>query len=232
MDYDAAISWLKRRQKSEALLAIVLGVVCLVGSIVILAVTWSVIHAVCLYSFHWILGYGHWSYTLVPTVLLPLLFWGNARTSREYLSKYSVTTGTASDRVVVFYLPRVGLVSNVNPLAPDTVHTVAKIITDCLYVGPRVATTSIRFFAKAIRLAQMDVPACAAVITVLVRADHRMAFQEIVDSVEGLNPVTTFPQLHLVEGILFLESEPPGLALGTKLKAELAKVPYPSRMRS
>ena len=231
MEYDAAILWLKRRQKSEVLLALVLGVVSLVGSIVILAVTWGIIYAVCLNGFHWILGYGHWSYTLVPTLVLPLLFWGNARTSREYLSKYSVTTGTASDKVVVFYLPRIGLASNVNPLAPDTVHTLVKIITDCLYVGPRVATASVRFFAKALRLVRIDIPSCAAVITVLARADHRMSFQEIVDSIEGLDPETTFPQLRLVEGVLFLESEPPGLALGTKLKAQLAQASYQSQMR-
>ena len=39
----------------------------------------------CLYSLSWILGHDHWACFLVPTLMIPLLFWGNARTSQEYL---------------------------------------------------------------------------------------------------------------------------------------------------
>ncbi len=223
MEYDVTIAWLERKVKRQVLYRVALGVFAFVASVAVLAVTWGLVYAACFHSLHWILGLGHWSYTLIATGVIPLLFWGNARTSREYLSEYSVTTGTASDKVVVFYLPRVGLVSNVNPLAPDSAHTMVKIVTDCLYFGPRIATSALLLLAGAFRLMRTDVPACAAVITVLDEAGHRMSFQEIADLIEGLDPVATFPQLHLIDGVLFLESEPAGLALGTRLKEELIR---------
>lgn len=221
MNYDQTITWLDRRVKRDSLLSSLLGVLALLGGVAILAVTWGLMYAVCFYCLQWILGFSHWSYTVIPTAMIPLLFWGNATTSQEYLSEYSVTTGTASDTVVVFYLPRIGVVSNVNPLAPDTVHTMVKMITDCLYFGPRTVTSAFQLFAKANRLRRVDVPSCAAVITVLAHAGHRVSFQEIADSVEGLDPARTFQQLHSLEGILFLESAPAGLALGTEMKEEM-----------
>ena len=224
MDYEHVIAWLTRKLRSDALLSAVVGIVAFVGGVVILALTWGLIYAVCFYSLCSVLGLNHWSYTLVPTIMIPLLFWGNATTSQEYLSEHSVTTGTASDKVVVFYLPRIGMVSNVNPLAPDTVRTMVKMITDCLYFGPRVMTSAFRMLGKAIRFLRMDVSACAAVIAVLAEAGHRMSFQDIADSIDGLNPVSTFPQLHEIEGILFLSNAPAGLALETSLKDELKRL--------
>jgi len=230
MEHDLVIWWLERKLKSQAVLAVALGVLALVGGTAILALTWGLMYAVCLYCLEWILGFSHWSYTLIPTVMIPLLFWGNARATQEYLSEYSVTTGTASDKVVVFYLPRIGVASNVNPLAPDTLHTMVKMITDCLYFGPRVVTSALCMFVKAFRLGRVDVPSSAAVITVLADAGQRMSFQDITDSIEGLNPAATFPQLRNVDGVLFLESEPAGLALGTTLKAELARSSQPAQL--
>ena len=224
MNYDQTIAWLDRRLKRDLLLSALAGVFALLGGVAILAVTWGLMYAVCFYCLQWILGFSHWSYVVIPTAMIPLLFWGNATTSQEYLSEYSVTTGTATDKVIVFYLPRIGVVSNVNPLAPDTVHTMVKIITDCLYFGPRTVTSAFRLFAKTFRLRRLDVPACAAVITVLADAGHRMSFQEIANAIEGLDPTSTFPQLHSIDGVLFLASAPAGLALGTQMKEELAGI--------
>ncbi|MGD0091593.1 MAG: hypothetical protein ABSE73_16880 [Planctomycetota bacterium] len=215
------IPWLERKSQSEARQTAVLGAWVFVGAVVILVITWGLLNMVCLRYFYWFFGSSLWLYTLVPTAVIPLLFWGSATTSQKYLSEYSVTMGTASDEVFTFRFPSVGM--NVNPLAPNTSHTTLKIITDCLYFGPRVMTVALEMFAKANRLRRLDVPSCAAVIAVLADAGHRMSFQEIADAIDGLNPVSTFPQLHDIDGVLFLTSEPAGLALGTSLKEELER---------
>ena len=222
MSYDNTILWLKQKMKTEAWSALALGLLGLAGGAIILLITWIVLYAVVLNAMHGFLGCTHWSYALIPTLMLPLLFWGHATTSREYLSQYSVTTGTTSNKVVAFYLPRIGVVSNVNPLAPNTVHTMAKIITSCLYTAPRTLRWAWNSVVKAFLMGRVDVPACAAIITVLSDAGHRLSFQEIADSVEGMDPGKTFQQIHRVDGVLFLASEPAGLSLGTDLKAELA----------
>ena len=121
-----------------------------------------------------------------------------------------------------FYLPGVGLASNVNPLAPDTMHAGVKMISDCLRVGPRVVTAAVHLFRKALRLRGIDVAGCAAVIAVLHAVGRKMSFQEIVAAVEGLNPVMVFPQMHEIDGVLFLKAEPAGLALTAELKEELS----------
>ena len=64
---------------------------------------------------------------------------------------------------------------------------------------------------------------CASVIAVMHAVGRKMSFQEIVAAVEGLNPVMVFPQLHDIEGVLFLKAEPAGLALTDELKQELSR---------
>jgi len=123
--------------------------------------------------------------------------------------------------VVNFYLPGVGLASNVNPLAPDTMHTGVKMITDCLYCGPRVVVSGIKTLRKAARLRRLDVQACGRVIARLLAANRKLSFQEIVADADGINPAQVFPQLHDVEGVLLLRAKPPGLTLTQELRQEV-----------
>jgi hypothetical protein len=187
-----------------------------------LVATWGLIYLVSLFALGPWLGYRHWAISATGFIVVPLLFWGNARTSQEYLEEYSVTVGTVSQTVVTFDLPGVGLVSNVNPLAPETVNAWAKIITGFLYSGPRVVAYAWRLFQKSRRFRHFDIEGCAAVLTLLSMARSRVSFQEIVDGIEGLNPVEVFPQMQEIEGVLFLKSDPPGLSLSQELRQTLA----------
>ena len=53
-------------------------------------------------------------------------------------------------------------------------------------------------------------PGCAAVLIVLETVGRKMSFQEVADAVEGFNPITVFPQLREINGVLFLQKDPPG----------------------
>jgi hypothetical protein len=220
MNYDSTIVWLSQRLRNQARISILLGILAIPACIAILAVAWAMIYTVSIYSAAWLLGISHWAFTIIPWAIIPFLFIGNARTSREYLSEYSVTLSSGSEKAKHFNLPIVAA-ATINPIAPDTIRSAAKIVTDCLYVGPRLAVFSLRSFRKAFHLTRADVPSCAAVITLLADAGRRMSFQDIADSVEGMNPAETFQQLHHIDGVLFLQSEPAGLALGTPFKAAL-----------
>jgi len=169
------------------------------------------------------LGYRHWIHLAAGWVIIPTLFWGNARTSREYLTEHSVSVGTTADAVVDFYLPGIGMASNVNPLAPDTIHAGVKMITDCLYCGPRVVVSGVKMLGKANRIRQLDVEGCGAVMAVLLAANRKLVFQEIVDQVGGIEPPRVFPQLQDVEGVIFLQAEPAGLILSQALRQELVR---------
>ncbi|HWI56935.1 MAG TPA: hypothetical protein VNZ22_06900 [Bacillota bacterium] len=213
--------WLRAWAQKQALLNLVGGVGTLLAGIGILIATWALVYAVCLFALGPWLGYRHWAHSVAGWVFIPALFWGNARTSREYLSDYSVTVGTTSETVVSFYLPGVGMGSTINPLAPNTMHSGVKIITDCLYAGPRIVMAAFAVFRKSGRLRQLDVEGCGAVLTVLLLAGRKTSFQEIVQQIEWLNPPQVFSQLGDIEGVIFLRAEPAGLTLSQELRETL-----------
>jgi len=223
MNEDQITEWLCQRLKTQARLNVLGGVATLLGGLAILAATWGLTYLVSLVAIGPWLGYRHWIHSAIGLFFVPALFWGNARTSREYLSEYSVSVGTVSDTVVSFYLPGVGMASNVNPLAPDTIHSGAKMITDVLYTGPRVVVAGFRALRKARRIRQMDVASCGAVVTALWAAKRRLSFQEIVDATGLTDPGPIFSQIRDIEGVLFLQREPAGLALSQELRQELTQ---------
>ena len=122
MNYEATIDWFSRRVHVLSARNMLGGLLMLLGGVALLAATWGLCYVVSLFALGSWIGYQHWFHSVLGLIVIPILFIGNARTSREYLSEYSVTTGTASGEVVNFYLPGVGLVSNINPLAPETLH--------------------------------------------------------------------------------------------------------------
>ncbi|HEY5910223.1 MAG TPA: hypothetical protein VJA21_06420 [Verrucomicrobiae bacterium] len=218
MNQELVTGWLGKWARTQAIMSLLGAVAVFLAGVAVLVLTWALMYMVSLFVLGPWLGYHHWLLSVAGLVVIPLLFWGNARTSREYLSEYEVTTGTASGTVVNFYLPGVGMGSTVNPLAPKTIQTGAKMITDCLYFGPRVVVYALNLWRKSVRLRRLDVPWCGAVLTVLFVARRKLSFQEIVDAVDGLDPTRIFPQLQDIDGVLFLKSDPPGLILGPELK--------------
>ncbi len=224
MDQSFVVAWLTRHLRKQASASLFLGVLCLLGGLAILLVTWGLVYAVSLFALGPWIGYRHWLHSVAGWIMLPALFWGNARTSREYLSEYSVTVGTASDQVVNFYLPGVGMTSSVNPLAPETIHTGVKMITDCLYSGPRVVIAGFRNLAKARRLKAVDAVACGAVIAGLLAAGRKLSFQDIINQVGEIDPGKIFNQLREVEGVIFLAGPPAGLTLSQDLRQELLEL--------
>ena len=58
-------------------------------------------------------------------------------------------------------------------------------------------------------------------ITLLLAAGRRQSFAEIVERLSELDPVRVFDDLHWIEGVLFLSTDPPGLTLLPELRTEL-----------
>lgn len=224
MNYDSAIKWLSA-WRTKSIMSAVLGAAAgFVLSAILLLFAWVSIFMVSIHVVgNWLPYFGGWVHPIIATVAIPLLFVGNACVSQETLGKYSLTTGTATDKLVT--IPGYG--SNVNPLAPNSIITVLKMIGDVLFCGPRVTVWSFKQIARVFRLLPLDVPGCAAVLTVLHDSEHRLSYHDISESIEGLNPVRVFSQLRLLDGVLFLESDPPGLSLGTDLRKELNRNSQP-----
>lgn len=159
--------------------------------------------------------------------LMVVLFFGELTTSREYLESYSFSSGTASDQIVSFHVPQVGMVSNINPLAPDSAHTFVKMITSLLFTAPRLVMAGVRRIRRANRLKGLEIDGCAAVLSLLLERGQRVSLTDIAAALPELPMETVFPQLGLVEGVLFLKAGQPGLSLSSDLRSAIVESTRP-----
>lgn len=98
----------------------------------------------------------------------------------------------------------------------------ARLITTVIRYGPHLILESIRLVGDAGRLAAFDVDGCAPVLALLARADARLPYADILPVIPpGHDANDVMAQLRLLEGVLFLKSEPPGLSLTSAFRKEL-----------
>jgi hypothetical protein len=106
-------------------------------------------------------------------------------------------------------------------MAPRAVGSMARLVADVLFAGPRLVDASLTAFRQAGRLKSLDVDGIAAVLTVLLAHPGRVAFDEIVARIEGLDAERVFAQMKAIPGVVILPSPPPGLSLTPDLRAQL-----------
>ena len=202
--------WLTAWRRKSIFFCILSAIGGLLFAVALLAMAWVIVFAV---SVNVMISGGR-IHAIIATAALPLLFVGSALISQDSLEKYSVTPrreeGSLTGR---------GLIAL---LSPRNIIAIIKITADVLFSGPRVAIWSAKQAFLAFAIVRIDVVGCAAVLDLIYRTGHRMSYQEISGAVAGLNPVKVFNQLRLLDGVLFLTSDPPGLALESELKEELA----------
>ena len=223
MNVSSVEAWLRRKVARESALSLLGCAGLLFASALVLLFTFWVV-----YCFLWFIGFQFHHWFSIPhavrvgvgLLVLVLLFIGNARTDPEYLSEFSLTPSLAGDQAVVFYLPAVGMVSNLNPLAPGQTRNAVKMITDLSFSGPRLAVAAWRAVQKAKRLRQMDVPHAAEVLAILLSARGKVSFSELFPQIGKHDPSRVFVPLHDIEGVVFLQSPPQGMSLTQDLRAE------------
>jgi hypothetical protein len=104
------------------------------------------------------------------------------------------------------------------------IRSIASVVNYVLCGGVKLALGGIARFRLANRLGSVDIEGCTRVISFLWATNKRQSFTEIAQALPSLNPVRVFEDLRCVEGILFLTSEPAGLALHPDLREELNSI--------
>lgn len=214
--------WLERAIAGGKRRSILGGIVLSLFGGVVVFITFWVVYGLFWYITHYFLETSHAVRLMVAFGVVLLLFWGNLTTSRSYLESLSFSTGTASDEPVTLYIPGVGMGSTINPLAPDSMGSFVKMITSVLYTGPRIVMASIRSFRHAAKLSRLDRKTTREVLDLLWERNERVSFQEICGAFPSLSPERFFGNLAVIDGILFLSSDPPGISLSTELRKEIA----------
>jgi len=216
-------AWLRRKAAKEANLSLLGCLGLLLAAAVVLTITFWMVYVVILFGFDWLLHWDADAYRWPALGVVVLLFLANARVNREDLTEFKVGTGTVTDKVYSFYLPGVGMVSNVNPLHPDTMRTGVRMIADVLLSGPRLVNGSWRAFRRCWRLRHLDWERAAQVLAMLLAAQHKVPFTELLSRLDCTDPVRIFGPLRDLGGVLFLRSPPAGMALSAELRAEFAR---------
>lgn len=109
---------------------------------------------------------------------------------------------------------------------PDEVGVVnvmeARLYATIISYGPHLFLETFRLIGEAGRLAAFDVDGCAPVLAVLSKADARLAYEEILPVIPtGHDANDVVEHLRLLDGVLFLKSDPPGLSLTSAFRKEL-----------
>ena len=211
--------WLEKKLADEARQNLLLAFVLLVGAAAVLAFTFAGFYTMSFFVF-WRVFRFHlgacWWFAFGGIVLL---FIANAFTDREKLTEYQVESMDGGP-VRTFYIPHFGLVSNLNPFSAANAQATIKIIADLALTGPRLVNAAWHTFKRSGRLKHMDVPVLAYVFTLLLSAGKRVSLAEILPQLGHCDPSEVFRQLGEIEGVVFLNTPPPGISLTADLRAE------------
>ena len=211
--------WLEKKLAREAQETLLLAVGILAGAIVVLAITFGICYASSLFvllpTFHLHSRYFFW----IALSMVALLFVAARFSNREELTEYHVESVDGGP-VHTFYIPHVGIVSNLNPFSAANAAAFVKIIADLVLSGPRFVSAAWQTFQRSQRLKRMDVALLAEVFTLLLSAGRRVSLAEILPRLGHCDPSEVFRQLSEIEGVVFLNSPPPGISLTADLRQE------------
>lgn len=217
MPNEAIHHWLGASVKRQFRLNALTSLATFALAALILAATYYIVFFVCaffLFDLKWM--FGSWQGVAIPLAVIMLLFWTEARTPQEHFGNIEVKP-VGPNRLIV--IPGGG--ANINPIAPSTINSAAKMISDCLCAGPRAFYGAIGMARRASRLKGLNLDQSAAVLSLLYQAGGKTTYQEIADGVEGVDLATTIPPMRDIDGIVFLHTEPAGMSTTQELREEL-----------
>jgi hypothetical protein len=211
--------WLEKKLAREARDNLLLAFAILAAAGLVLAFTFAVFYTTSFFVL-WRFFRFHpgacWWFAFGGVVLL---FFVNAFTDHEKLTEYEVES-TDGGPVRVFFLPHIGLVSNLNPFSAANAEAYVKILAALVLTGPRLVSAAWHTFKRSGRLRHADVPMLAYVFTLLLSAGKRVSLAEILPQLGHCDPSEIFRQISEIDGVVFLNSPPPGISLTADLRAE------------
>jgi hypothetical protein len=163
--------------------------------------------------------YSHLAGAVAGVLLVSLLFLGNARRRRSQGDLAIISAGRSKDKPFPNFDMRGRPIHRLKFPADVWIKDIF------LFSGPQMVMTGLRCLGRAWRLGGVDVSACAAVLAFLARRDERVAFPDLVPHIpHGHKVPDVLEQMCLIDGVMFLKSDPPGLSLTSTLREELRRL--------
>ena len=208
----SAETFLRRRVRNAAILNALGSVVALVaGSVAVVLTFWAVYGAIY-FGFQWLVPHSHQTRLLVAAAFVVLLFIGNARTSREYLTTYEVDTIDGREPYT-FQVPELGVLSNLNFFSPNTINSLTKVLAQLMFIGPQWITAAFRLASQAAFLRRLPLAACAQLVEKLRQHAGRVPFTTLLPSGHDETSAGTLRDLLTLDAIQLLDGPPAGAML-------------------
>ena len=195
--------------------------VALLGGLLVLFVTFWVVYGVLFVAVNRWVPISHETRLLISAAYLVLLFLGYARSDSEYLSQLRVETVDGRPAYSI-HLPGGWHVSNVNWLNPTNVQSLAKVISQLLFTGPRALGSAWRNAVKARALLQANAANCTPVFPILLARGKRAPYAELA-AFAGTEPPKVFGDLLLIDVAQHLQS-PPGLVVSSAVREQITGI--------
>jgi DnaJ domain len=223
MSYNAGMvvveRWLRRKMIMEAGISVMLALLSLAGSILVLGLLFGFFVMISLMAGFFIIpGSAHTNEALHSALrmaflfgagFIGLVFLGNAfsRGERTVDVRFRIKQNQRGEKVFSTY-----------------VTSPTKDVEDLLYIGPRLFNASFGHIRNAYLQLHLDTVSCAKMLCVLFSRNSRFSFQELNVKAGLRDSLEISPQLHFVEGVVFLPSHPAGLSLTDDLRNELFRL--------
>jgi hypothetical protein len=227
VDTELVKTWLKRAIRTARAFKIAAAIGSVAVGLLILFVSFWMWYGIIWFVSHSFFPLAHGVILLIAAGIMGLVVVVGMRQTWEKLDPLRRQVELARDMgISLTPWSRFGMSYTTNAawLPEFEIRSMASVINWILCGGVLLVVGSWGAWCQFQRLKQIDVDGCARVIALLHAVARRQAFTEIVEKLPGLNPVKTFDDLHFVDGVLFLSSEPPGLTLHPELKAELKQL--------
>ncbi|MEM7232627.1 MAG: hypothetical protein AAF517_10655 [Planctomycetota bacterium] len=158
-------------------------------------------------------------------LMLAIAAFESWRLQRRLFEEQPEETGILGTTYSAFvYLASVGhSYRSVIPVMGSTTQSVS-LLADLLYLGPRLLQNTLRYYRRSRARAEANPRATAYVLSLALAKKDRLTFEEIAAGSTEAEMDSVFEQLSWLDGVVYLGTEPLGIALTDTLREKLEAV--------
>lgn len=216
--FQAAVEDTLRQKVQEAVTANFTGGLLICGAALLTAIViYWMAFALLGFVTGWLFTLPYWLKRLLSLAVVVGLYVLHARTNVEVLMELEVATRDGRPPFSIRW-PAVGLLTNVQVFAPETRRSIIRLVAAIWLISPQLMWAGWQDLRRARRLRQLDITACATIISMMLGKTKKVSFEEILAAYPHLDVSGLAAQLLELDGVVLLREEPPGLTLTADLR--------------
>lgn len=218
---EAIAKWVDDYQEQQFKLRVAGSILSLIGSLIVLFLTWWILYGILWFAFTEITGTG-WGLFGSTWAAIILLFVAYLTANYEELEQLHLGSSTQSHKVK--YVAKftgqrmLSLFAN-----PDTFRSFVKLLSVTVLAGPALLMTGVRLAQTARAIQQLDGRFVAPFLIQLAKAGKRVPMTKLAERLEERPIADLITQMSLIDGVVIRTEQNAGMYLTEDLKSALAQ---------